>query len=104
MSISPDFPARLLRTEEAAAFLGLSRRTLEKHRVYGTGPRYVRLGGRVVYKIAELQAWAERGVRASTCDPGGGVVLCAKRHDPETIALASRVPEIRSGGQGHRGR
>ena len=30
---------RFLRTPEAARLLGLSPRTLEKHRTYGTGPR-----------------------------------------------------------------
>lgn len=29
---------RFLRTDQAAAYLGLSGRTLEKHRTYGTGP------------------------------------------------------------------
>jgi hypothetical protein len=33
-------PPRFLRTPEAARFLGLSGRTLEKHRTYGTGPKY----------------------------------------------------------------
>jgi hypothetical protein len=42
-------PQRYLRTPEAAWFVGLSIRTLEKHRIYGTGPRYSKLGGRVVY-------------------------------------------------------
>ena len=43
-------PPRFLRTPEAARFLGLSGRTLEKHRTYGTGPAYRKLGGRVVYR------------------------------------------------------
>ena len=42
-------PPRYLRTPEAARFLSLSGRTLEKHRTYGTGPAYRKLGGRVVY-------------------------------------------------------
>ena len=54
------FPPRYLRTPEAARFLGLSGRTLEKHRTYGTGPRYAKLGGRVVYRIDDLQAWVDR--------------------------------------------
>ena len=33
-----NLPPRYLRTPEAARFLGLSGRTLEKHRTYGTGP------------------------------------------------------------------
>lgn len=67
-------PPRFLRTREAAAFLGLSPRTLEKHRTYGTGPLYRKLGGRVVYAIDELEAWAERGTVASTSDPRGSVL------------------------------
>jgi hypothetical protein len=31
-------PPQYLRTPDAARFLGLSGRTLEKHRTYGTGP------------------------------------------------------------------
>jgi hypothetical protein len=62
-------PPRYLRTSEAARFLGLSGRTLEKHRTYGTGPLYRKLGGRVVYAIADLQAWAESGLKSSTSDP-----------------------------------
>ena len=41
-------PPRLLRTPDAARFLGVSNRTLEKHRTYGTGPVYRKIGGRVV--------------------------------------------------------
>ncbi|MBB4020065.1 MULTISPECIES: helix-turn-helix transcriptional regulator [Alphaproteobacteria] len=74
-------PPRFLRTKEAAEFLSLSARTLEKHRTYGTGPAYRKLGGRVVYAIDDLEAWAERGVVTSTSDPRGRV-LPAKRHEP----------------------
>jgi predicted DNA-binding transcriptional regulator AlpA len=67
-------PPRFLRTPEAARFLGLSGRTLEKHRVFGTGPRYRKIGGRVVYALEDLKAWADQGLRLSTSDPGPGVV------------------------------
>jgi len=73
-------PPRYLRTPEAARFLSLSGRTLEKHRTYGTGPAYRKLGGRVVYALEDLQAWADRGAKTSTSDPGSGTVLPAKRH------------------------
>jgi hypothetical protein len=61
-------PIAFLTTREAGAFLGLSPRTLEKHRVSGSGPLYRKLGGRVVYAMADLIAWADRGVRQSTSD------------------------------------
>ncbi len=38
-------PQPYLRTPDAARFLSLSGRTLEKHRTYGTGPAYRKLGG-----------------------------------------------------------
>jgi predicted DNA-binding transcriptional regulator AlpA len=83
-------PPRYLRTPEAARFLGLSGRTLEKHRTYGTGPRYSKLGGRVVYRLEDLQAWAELGAKASTSDPGVGRVLPAKRHAAIAPAFAGQ--------------
>jgi predicted DNA-binding transcriptional regulator AlpA len=77
-------PPRYLRTQEAARFLGLSPRTLEKHRTYGTGPRYSKLGGRVVYSLAN------RGLKTSTSDPGNGTVLPAKRHAAVAPAYAPK--------------
>ena len=72
-------PPRYLRTPEAARWLGISGRTLEKHRIYGTGPVYRKIGGRVVYRVEDLQRWVDRGLRTSTSDPGTDTVLPAKR-------------------------
>jgi hypothetical protein len=88
MTIPQDFSGRYLCTKEAAKVLSLSFRTLEKHRVYGTGPQFLKLGGRVVYKIEDLHSWASRGSRRSTSDEGQGMILPAKRHDPSVIARA----------------
>lgn len=81
-------PPRYLRTPEAARFVGLSIRTLEKHRIYGTGPRYSKLGGRVVYRVEDLQEWVDAAAKASTSDPGKAVVLPARRHSPAEIEQA----------------
>ena len=78
---SPAAP-RYLRTPEAARRLSLSPRTLEKHRCYGTGPVYRKLGGRVVYAIADIEAWASRAARRSTHDPIADVVHPARRIAP----------------------
>lgn len=83
-------PPRYLRTPEAARFLGLSGRTLEKHRTYGTGPRYSKLGGRVVYRVDDLQAWVDRGSKQSTSDDTGEQVLPAKRHAAVSPAYAGQ--------------
>jgi len=91
-SIRPDLavlPPRFLRTKEAAEFLSLSARTLEKHRTYGTGPAYRKLGGRVVYSVDDLEAWAARGAVTSTSDPRGAV-LPAKRQSLPAVAQPGR--------------
>jgi hypothetical protein len=76
---------RFLRTPDAAVHLGLSARTLEKHRCYGTGPVFRKLGGRIVYAIEDLDAWAALGTRRSTSDPGAGIVHPAKRRPSEPV-------------------
>lgn len=84
---------RFLRTSEAARFLNLSGRTLEKHRTYGTGPTYQKLGGVVVYDVADLEAWATRGRQSSTSDHNAGALSPAKRH--AAVAPAYRTPNLR---------
>ena len=86
---NPDLPPRYLRTPEAARFLGLSGRTLEKHRTYGTGPAYRKLGGRVVYALEDIQAWVALGAKTSTSDPRGSI-LPAKRHPARLVPYAGR--------------
>jgi hypothetical protein len=63
---------RYLTNDEAAAFLRLSPRTLEKQRVLGGGPRFRKFGRRVMYALADLEAWAESRAFGMTSDPGYG--------------------------------
>ncbi len=62
--------ALFLTTKEAADRLRVSRRLLEKLRLAGGGPKYRKLGARVVYALSDLLAWADTGTRTSTSDPG----------------------------------
>ena len=59
-----------LNTREAAAWLNLSPRTLDRYRVSGDGPVFHRFGGRVRYQIADLETWASARRRVSTSDDG----------------------------------
>ena len=58
----------VLTTKQAAEHLSLAVTTLEKYRVYGGGPRFVRLGRAVRYRASDLTAWLESHVRTSTSD------------------------------------
>src|SRR5580704_7364911 len=60
--------ARYLTNAEAAAFLRLSPRTLEKQRVIGGGPRFRKFGRRVLYAIDDLEAWADERSFANTSE------------------------------------
>jgi predicted DNA-binding transcriptional regulator AlpA len=58
----------MLRTAEAAEYCGSSISTFEKLRLYGGGPRYVKLGRRVVYDPVDLDQWLAANRRSSTSD------------------------------------
>lgn len=57
-----------LDTRAAAAWLGLSHRTLEGYRVSGGGPAFHRFGNRVRYRRADLDAWAARRRATTTAE------------------------------------
>lgn len=76
-----EIAARYLRTHEAARLLGISPRTLEKYRCHGSGPMFRKLGGRVVYAIDDLEAWADQAACRSTSDPHYDEARAAGRGD-----------------------
>lgn len=59
---------RMLRTPDAAEYCGSSSSTFEKLRLTGDGPRFVKIGRRVVYDPADLDAWLSANRRRSTSD------------------------------------
>jgi hypothetical protein len=77
---------RFVRTPEAARLLELSPRTLEKHRCDGTGPIYHKLGGRVVYAVADLQTWIKDCARRSTSEAASGLSDLSASENADTAA------------------
>ena len=57
-------PSGLLDTAEAAVYLRLAKQTLAKWRSQGRGPSFVRLGGNVYYRHAELDQFIDASVTA----------------------------------------
>lgn len=55
-------------TKGAASYLGLAESTLEKARVSGTGPKYLKLGRAVRYRIADLDSWMSDRMVGSTSE------------------------------------
>jgi excisionase family DNA binding protein len=73
-------------TAEAAAYLRLSRRTLEKMRGSGGGPPYRKHGRHVCYHIADLEKWSASCGQNSTSEG-------AKDAPPATSADGRDKPE-----------
>ena len=67
-------PLNFLMTIEAAGRLRISRRTLERMRVEGTGPRYIKVRpgkrSRVPYREADVIVWIDRYQFGSTSEYG----------------------------------
>lgn len=68
--------AHLLTPTEAARYLALSVSTLERFRVTGNGPAFVKLGtartAPVRYKFDDLESWVASGRRPATGYRFGG--------------------------------
>ncbi len=56
---------RFLNEAELEELTGVSRKTFQRHRVFGTGPKYRKLGGAVRYDVADVEAWI------ASCPVGG---------------------------------
>ncbi len=79
---------RLLDQIEAARLLRLSPRTLERHRVAGTGPQFIKLGRLVKYAERDLAEWVERGKCTSTSETARSSGWAAKNRRSSTSDIA----------------
>jgi predicted DNA-binding transcriptional regulator AlpA len=73
----PPADRKFLTTKEAADRVRLSESALEKKRVNGTGPVFVKLGKSVRYELAALEAWIAAGRHKSTACPVADVGAAA---------------------------
>ena len=63
---SPSPQMRRLSVQEASNYTGLSCSTLNKLRCSGQGPRFAKVGRRVLYNVADLDAWLAKHLKTST--------------------------------------
>ncbi|MCC7393287.1 MAG: helix-turn-helix domain-containing protein [Sphingomonadaceae bacterium] len=55
-------------TREAAAYCRLGKPTLERFRITGDGPAYLKLGGAVRYRRCDLDSWLAARLTRSTSE------------------------------------
>jgi predicted DNA-binding transcriptional regulator AlpA len=63
---------RLLNTREAADYIGLSKSSLDKWRVAGAPPRFMKIGRAIRYDRAVLDAYLQSCERCSTSEDSSG--------------------------------
>lgn len=72
----------IMGAEQAALHLGLSKSTLAKMRLNGSGPDYVKLGRRVGYVQDDLDKWVMSHKFRSTSEyPSSDVNFCSQFED-----------------------
>ena len=49
----------------------VSKRTLEQWRWQGKGPKYLKIGGRVAYRLADIEAFEAANLHVNTIGPIG---------------------------------
>ncbi len=61
----------------------ISPRTLEQWRWQGRGPRYLKIGGRVVYRLSDIEAFESASLHANTIGP----IEMRTEEEPADLAL-----------------
>ena len=59
-----------LRPEDLSARWHIATRTLDNWRWRGEGPRYLKIGGRVVYRLEDIEAYETEQLRLVEPGPG----------------------------------
>lgn len=59
---------RLLTTIEAAEYLALGKQTIERWRLTGEGPKFVKMGGAVRYRQEDLDAFISENIKRTTAE------------------------------------
>ena len=82
-----------LNQKELARRWGISHRTLERWRYCGQGPAFLKLGGRILYRLADVEAFEQsrlqRAVKIADAVTRPG---CMPRRLTADPALATRHP------------
>ena len=58
----------LLNPDQASEYLGIPKATLAKMRWAGTGCRFLKIGARIYYRVADLEDWLREHERMATSE------------------------------------
>ena len=66
----PPFKLKLMDSVQLAEFLTNKPNTIEGWRIKGMGPKYLKIGRLVRYRLADVEEWIESQTRSSTSQTG----------------------------------
>lgn len=78
MSAAAERPVQHLHQTDLARRWRISPRTLERWRWLGRGPRYLKLGGRVVYRVEDVEAFEAGRARDAAGGAGAAAIEGAR--------------------------
>ena len=90
-------PIRYLRQDDLAERWQISPRTLERWRWLGEGPRFLKVSGKVLYRLADIEDYEAAHVRSRTDERAVPTVVepfapkRGKRRDPVIAVAAARL-------------
>ena len=68
--MATEFNRRLLDVKESAEYLNLSKSTLDKWRCYGEGPKFIKMGRAIKYRMSDLDDYIASRQSSSTSHYG----------------------------------
>ena len=80
---------------ELAVRWGISHRTLERWRWTGEGPKFLKVGGRVVYRLCDIEEYEQAMIRSSTSDAGFAQQAGARNRSGMAVGQGTAVISTR---------
>ena len=72
----------------------ISPRTLERWRWLGQGPRYLKLGGRVLYRVADIEAYEQSIICLTKADAVNSSPDCPGRNASHGASVIPHAPQL----------
>jgi hypothetical protein len=66
-------PPRFVTEADLEEITGVKKRTWQKHRLFGRGPRFYKIGGAVRYNLAEVLEWIESNAVGGDTSPSHSI-------------------------------
>lgn len=85
------FDKELVKIEELANYLRVSPLTLQKWRCNSNGPKFLKIGSKVIYRGNDIKEWIEKCTRENTFSKSKPVIFNTQNKEAENARRKSAV-------------